>query len=120
MENVEQKIIETLDAVWFGIDWDSYSQSMIKNIYPFFASRIRASANQSATYERFAELLIRRMKSTTSSIPVKINNEKEFLRRCRDETSYLIALFRQGVCEKQEERKTRKEQKDKDMEGLPF
>jgi len=117
-DNTEESIIEVFEAVWFGIDWDNYSQSMIKNIYPFFASRIRASANQSATYERFVELLIKRMKSDASSIPVKINNEKEFLRRCRDETSYLIALFRQGIWEKQEKLKSKKEKQN--TGDLPF
>lgn len=111
-DKTEESIIEVFEAIWFSIDWDSYSQSMTKNIYPFFASRIRASANQSATYERFVELLIKRMKSDTPSIPVKINNEREFLRRCRDETSYLIALFRQGIWEKQEERKIKKEKQN--------
>lgn len=115
-DQTEIEIIKTLESVWLHIDWDGYSQSMIKNIYPFFTSRIRASANQSASFNRFAELLTRRMKSACSTFPVEITNEKEFLRRCRDETTYLVALFRQANFERQEN----KPKKDPDMKGLPF
>lgn len=114
-DKIEELIIKVLEAIWIGISWENYSQSTIKNIYPFFTSRIRASANQSATYERFVELLIQRMKSNTSSIPIIVDSEKEFLRRCRDETSYLIALFRQGIYEKQKKRKAKEKTEEKGM-----
>jgi len=119
-DKIEESVIEVLGAVWHGIDWDSYSQSMIKNIYPFFASRIRASANQAASYKRFVDLLVKRMKSNTSSVPTTIKDETEFLRRCRDETSYLIALFRQEIWKEQKERNNKNIVEKKQKDAFPF
>jgi hypothetical protein len=102
IDETEREILDALSAVWGAIEWDRYSPAMFKKIYGFLADRVRASANQAASYARFAELLSQRMQAPGANVPAGVADEAEFLRRCREETTYLIAAFRQRLSDMKE------------------
>ena len=100
-----ETILYILVLVWDGIDWTRYtSQKVLRRIYDYYGDRIRSAASTNATYPTFIESLCRTMCSDTShpnlAASLDADEEREFLRICREETRYLVAAFRQKIEDK--------------------
>lgn len=106
-KEIEKRAIAIIGAIWDGIDWSKYTPSIIRNIYPYFASRIRAAASTTADYPTCLESLAKKMNSDLTRTYHERQDpiaEKQILHTFREESNYLVSALRERI----ELRKSRK------------
>lgn len=100
-ENVQNMSVGTLIDIWAQIDWDKVTGQRAMGIWDEFASKVKAAALTTNSYEKFIEKLCRKMEVRSlkfREINV-ISQESEELKKAvlkmfREETQLLVLKLR--------------------------
>lgn len=123
-ENIREAASETLYEVWACIDWDKVDRNRAYGIWDEFASKVKAAAMTTNSYEKFVEKLCRKMDVRSlrySHINTFASQSEEFkqamLKLFREETLQLVLEMRLNN-ELRKEMKQKVDAKEKEIEEL--
>lgn len=117
-KNVKQAAVETVTEIWSCIDWDKVDAKRAYGIWDEYASKIKASALTTNSYEKFVEKLARKMsvRSLRYKTILEISKQtdefkQEVLKLIREETLQVVLELRLNNEARKEQQKAIKESK---------
>jgi hypothetical protein len=114
---MEKLLVELLEGIWDGIDWDAFPDSIRKRIYGFFIDRVKSAA-YAPNLRKFIEKLCKYMHSDLpSKIPdelLKSENDEPYLHLLREQTRVLIYQLRDNKERRKNERTANSQSERKD------
>lgn len=122
-EKIRSAAIETILEMWSCIDWDKVDSKRAMNIWDEVASKVKASAMTTNSYEKFLEKLarklnVRSLKYKTINEIIKENEEfkKSVLKLIREETLSIMLEVRLNNELRKEQARILKEKQQKERE----
>lgn len=117
-KNIKHSAVITVSEIWTCIDWDKVDAKRAYGIWDEYASKIKAAALTTNSYEKFVEKLARKMEIRSLRYKEILNISKqsdefkqEVLKRIREETLQIVLELRLNNEARKELQKSIKENK---------